>query len=689
MRFDDSLETVLAGDMSNPFGAQSGWRQLVDLIGRGRAPASEAAIERLRAIRPMVPADIRSASARALAFTRPPAALVALFADDQLSVAAPVIRIAQLQDEEWAAILPTMAPTGRSLLRHRRDLAPGVRRALDSFGPVDFVLPQGDDVGLSEIDFALETTPAAAAPQPIEVDWTQTVDDAPAPAPTPAAPPEPPLFAWEGEAASIDWTDIVGDQLGAEQVAAPVPDPAPVKTVEQTDATLGTPGTSFVSLATVAYGLPVVADALRAQELAEQKVDVVDAGFPEPVAAIESATIDTGETGQDVDPPAGPFQISDLVARIEAYQRDREQMPAPADGAAQDAFADAEASAADAFCYETDAEGIICWVSGVPREAMIGLALAPSVLGAPGDPANVDGGVASAIRRRTAFADGRLLIGGKSLAAGAWQISGAPAFDRATGRFTGYRGSARRPRIDERAEPIDRGRDATSDALRQLVHELRTPTTAIAGFAEMIEGELLGPVGKRYRRQATTIRESAAALLSAIDDLDTAARIEAQALDLRPTRVDLRLLFDRIVADLKPLCALRRAKIVVDAPAVIEVRGDDRAIDRLIARLMAALVSAAGTKEVLGVGMIALDDVVVMTFDRPYALAAFPEDTLLAIDAEREAAEGAPLLGTGFTLRLARNLATELGGSLTIGPDHLTLRLPAALAVEVSQASTI
>ena len=48
MRFDDSLETVLAGDMSNPFGAQSGWRQLVDLIGRGRAPASEAAIERLK-----------------------------------------------------------------------------------------------------------------------------------------------------------------------------------------------------------------------------------------------------------------------------------------------------------------------------------------------------------------------------------------------------------------------------------------------------------------------------------------------------------------------------------------------------------------------------------------------------------------------------------------------------------------
>jgi hypothetical protein len=36
------------------------------------------------------------------------------------------------------------------------------------------------------------------------------------------------------------------------------------------------------------------------------------------------------------------------------------------------------------------------------------------------------------------------------------------------------------------------------------------------------------------------------------------------------------------------------------------------------------------------------------------------------------------LLGTGFALRLAQNLAVELGGVLTIGVDRLTLRLPAA-----------
>ncbi|WBY08834.1 hypothetical protein PIB19_05275 [Sphingomonas sp. 7/4-4] len=56
---------------------------------------------------------------------------------------------------------------------------------------------------------------------------------------------------------------------------------------------------------------------------------------------------------------------------------------------------------------------------------------------------------------------------------------------------------------------------------------------------------------------------------------------------------------------------------------------------------------------------------------------------MLGIDDERE---DATLLGTGFALRLARNLARELGGSLVIEPSILTLRLPAAVNSQVGQA---
>ena len=45
-----------------------------------------------------------------------------------------------------------------------------------------------------------------------------------------------------------------------------------------------------------------------------------------------------------------------------------------------------------------------------------------------------------------------------------------------------------------------------------------------------------------------------------------------------------------------------------------------------------------------------------------------------------------PLLGVGFALRLVGNLAGELGGTLLIGAERLTLRLPAALDREVQAA---
>src|SRR5690606_23850131 len=98
------------------------------------------------------------------------------------------------------------------------------------------------------------------------------------------------------------------------------------------------------------------------------------------------------------------------------------------------------------------------------------------------------------------------------------------------------RGTARRPRLDEIAgAPSAAGVFGTpfpADALRQLIHELRTPLNAIIGFSEMIEGQFLGPAAAPYRGRAGDIIHQARRLLSAVDDLDTAARIETDRLDL-------------------------------------------------------------------------------------------------------------------------------------------------------------
>src|SRR6185436_3480156 len=146
--------------------------------------------------------------------------------------------------------------------------------------------------------------------------------------------------------------------------------------------------------------------------------------------------------------------------------------------------------------------------------------------------------------KRAPFRDARFAVAGEGPAAGDWRISGIPFFDPRSGAFLGYRGTARRPRLDEIATaatavaPGVFGTQFPADALRQLIHELRTPLNAIIGFAEMIEGQYMGPAPLPYRGRATSIVEQARGLLGAVDDLDTAARIESRRLDLREGAAD-------------------------------------------------------------------------------------------------------------------------------------------------------
>lgn len=593
MRFDDTLETVLAADLDTPFGVQSAWRQIVDLIGRRRVAADARAMATLRSIRGRVAPAVRAASARALEFANPPAPLVRLFALDDIAVALPVLRSARLSSAEWVQLLPELAPAARAVLRNRRDLSPVVTRALESFGPIDFVLPD-------------------------ESAWS----------PAPPVPAED--YSFVAFAAGMPG-EVVTDPIQSGTISVD----NPAEPIAPADPSAQIPG------------------------MDQGDLTVLQAPQPE----LEMPG------GEDA---GGPFEIAEVVARIDAFWRDREEMgprPLRAPQRAED------------FRFETDAKGVIRWVAGASRAPVVGVSL--DFQGGDGEGSRVDGIASGAFRRRAAFSTARMTIEGDSDAGGDWLISAVPVFDPANGRFTGYRGTARRPRVDERAEPLRVPAAMPADSLRQLVHELRTPTNAIAGFAEMIETQMLGPVADPYRDRAHIIRTQARELLGAIDDLDLAARIDSAALALTPGQVHLRPLIAGIADDLAELAALRGSIVSLPVDDLV-VEGDRRAVERLLARLLATLVSASGPGERIGVRLaLEGDHKVAVTIDRPAALADYPGDSVLGIDDERE---DATLLGTGFALRLARNLARELGGSLLIAPESLTLRLPAAVSAQVGQA---
>lgn len=401
------------------------------------------------------------------------------------------------------------------------------------------------------------------------------------------------------------------------------------------------------------------------------------------LAAPEADGITELEAEADVPPdptvPAvpGEVQIRELMARIDAFH-----LPPPADEALPAAI---RQEPADRFRFETGPDGTVRWVEGAPRGALVGITLADAA--EPLDQ-GVDGQAAGAYRQRAPFRDARLAVAGAGAAGGEWRISAVPFFDPGDGRFTGYRGTARRPRADQTAAPAAglHGAGLPPDSLRQLVHELRTPINAVVGFAEMIERQLLGPAGGEYRARAADIIAQGRRLLATVDDLDLSARIESQRLALDPVGVDAALLLGRLHGEYARIARERGVALTLSiATGMPAIDADAAALERMVARLLAATVGLAGRGERIAIALASGDAGVELRVTRPALIAARDERTLLDPGFSPEGDfPDAPVLGLGFALRLVRSLALAARGRLDIAAAEFVLSLPARAETALS-----
>ena len=384
------------------------------------------------------------------------------------------------------------------------------------------------------------------------------------------------------------------------------------------------------------------------------------------VALPQPALAAADVAASDVVDEAPASQISELVRRIDKYQSSRSK-PAPA-------------RPRTSFLFETGPDGVIRWVDGITRGAAIGLSIAESALG--GEP-GTDGAAVGAFRQRAEIVNARMILEGAAADAGEWRFSALPWFDPATGQFCGYRGTARRPQHNElpygRPESSDSG-----DSIRQLIHELRSPLNAISGFAQIISGQMFGPVSGAYRKMADSIIADAGAVQDIIDDLEVAARstgvVETKASD---EVADLATVMAQIEGDLAPLLADQRIDLSISrVGGPFLAHADDANSRRMVGRLLTALVDICEAGTTLVGQLVAEagpDDMLQLRIVRPAAIRFASAADLLdpGFSPEGEA-PGAAILSLGFSLRLVDSLARGAGGRLDIGHNALTLYLPSA-----------
>ena len=147
--------------------------------------------------------------------------------------------------------------------------------------------------------------------------------------------------------------------------------------------------------------------------------------------------------------------------------------------------------------------------------------------------------------------------------------------------------SLRRQRIAR--EQAERANAAKTAFVANMSHELRTPLNAIVGFAEMIEAEILGPLGTpKYKQYAHDIATSARHLRDVIQNVLDVARIEQGALDLERLRVPVRDVLTAAQRMAAPQAEQARVSVqVLDPGPALAVTGDRTKLIQMVLNLVA------------------------------------------------------------------------------------------------------
>ena len=373
------------------------------------------------------------------------------------------------------------------------------------------------------------------------------------------------------------------------------------------------------------------------------------------------------EAAPAAEPPPAPAEpsISEMIGRIERLQQQRAPahpaVPTPPSHRHRPPSTDGEGRL---FEWESDASGHVAWVEGAPRGALVGRPLGGDGVGL------LDREVAPRLAARHPFVDVPVALG--DLLAGAWRATGVPAFDPSTGRFLGYRGLARR--TDGAAPPSAEEREPDLNALREMVHEIKTPLNAIIGFAEIIDGQYFGPAHRRYRERAADIVTNARMLLEAANDLDFVAR--AQSAGAGASGTGFAELLPRLADRLAQDAARLGVTVALDAPERdLRCALDPALTERLLGRFTDAVLGAASPGEHLVLRIRSEGGRCAVAMTRPRATVLAARQDLLDPEFTIGQADRA-VLGLGFSLRLVNGLAELAGGAFDIDDERFTLFIP-------------
>ncbi|HEX6052053.1 MAG TPA: HAMP domain-containing sensor histidine kinase [Gemmatimonadaceae bacterium] len=208
---------------------------------------------------------------------------------------------------------------------------------------------------------------------------------------------------------------------------------------------------------------------------------------------------------------------------------------------------------------------------------------------------------------------------------------------------------------------------AKSEFLTMMSHDLKTPLAAIIGYANLINGEMVGPVTDLQRRHLERVKASAEHLISMIEEVLLLATVDAGKAVLNLSEFDVARLTRETAEMLERQATEKGLTLTVNVPtAPVLMRSDTTKLRQILVNLLGNAVKFTEQGSISLEMRLEARRVSIRVRDTGRGMG--PEDLERIFEPfTRVRQPNAPATsGTGLGLSVSRRLARLLGGDLAV-----------------------
>lgn len=251
--------------------------------------------------------------------------------------------------------------------------------------------------------------------------------------------------------------------------------------------------------------------------------------------------------------------------------------------------------------------------------------------------------------------------------------------------------------LEDRADELQRSSKYKSEFLANMSHELRTPLNSSLILAKLLAENPQDNLSAEQVKFAESIYSAGNDLLNLINDILDISKVEAGKLDVRPENSSVARLIDGLRGMFEPLAADRKLgfQVQVQADAPLMLFTDRQRLEQILKNLLSNAVKFTEQGDVsLSVSRAPGEGIAFTVRDSGIGIAPDQQESIFEAFRQADGTTNRRYGGTGLGLSISRDLATLLGGyiSVTSAPGKgstFTLVLPEQYVERAEDAAPI